>query len=313
MALFDLLESFAELEARLASLPTQQERGDAFEVFAEAYFATQKLVGAEEVWPADQVPIAVLQAHALPTKDMGTDGVCKTWAGQYNAYQSKFRTGRPSLTWQELSTFMGLTDQVGERVLFTNCDDLPEVMDARRKFFCIRGTDLDRLTKDDLKAIADWVQGAFVTRKRKEPLPHQVEALEAIIAGLDQNDRVTAVMACGTGKTLVSLWLAERMKAKRILVLIPSLALVRQTLHEWMKETAWERPRFIAVCSDPTVATGVEDALVVHQRDLDFPVTTDVSEVREFLADSKRWCSDCLLDLSVRARRWRSHQGNGRF
>jgi predicted helicase len=93
-------------------------------------------------------------------------------------------------------------------------------------------------------------------------------------------------MACGTGKTLVSLWLAERMKAKRILVLVPSLALIRQTLHEWMKETAWERPRFIAVCSDPTVATGVEDALVVHQRDLDFPVTTDVSEAREFLAAS---------------------------
>jgi predicted helicase len=71
------------------------------------------------------------------------------------------------------------------------------------------------------------------------------------------------------------------MKAKRILVLIPSLALVRQTLHEWIKETAWERPRFIAVCSDPTVVRGVEDALVVHQRDLDFPVTTDISEVRD--------------------------------
>ena len=51
-----------------------------------------------------------------------------------------------------------------------------------------------------------------------------------------------------------------------------------------MKETAWERPRFIAVCSDPTVVRGVEDALVVHQRDLDFPVTTDVGEVQEFLA-----------------------------
>lgn len=35
------------------------ERGDAFEVFAEDYLATQKLVGAEEVWPADQVPIAL--------------------------------------------------------------------------------------------------------------------------------------------------------------------------------------------------------------------------------------------------------------
>ena len=71
-------------------------------------------MGAEEVWPADRVPIAVLQTCRLPIQDMVADGVYKTWGGQYNAYQSKFRTGRPALTSQELSTFMGLTDQVGE-------------------------------------------------------------------------------------------------------------------------------------------------------------------------------------------------------
>jgi integrase len=73
-------------------LPTERDRGDAFEAFAEAYIATQKLVGAEEVWPGNQVPIAVLQACSLPVKDLGADGIYKTWAGQYNAYQSKFRT-----------------------------------------------------------------------------------------------------------------------------------------------------------------------------------------------------------------------------
>jgi predicted helicase len=77
------------------------------------------------------------------------------------------------------------------------------------------------------------------------------EALEYILTGLDENDRVTAVMACATGKTLVSLWLAESRKAKRVLVLVPSLALIRQTLHEWLKETAWERTRFIAVAPTP--------------------------------------------------------------
>jgi len=200
--LFEQLQDFADLEARIAALPTERDRGDAFEVFAEAYLATQKLVGAQEVWPADQVPIAVLQACCLPIKDLGADGVYKTWAGQYNAYQSKFRAGRPALTWQELSTFMGLTDQVAERVLFTNCDDLPSVMDARSGFYCIRGTDLERLTRNDLNAIADWLRGADFTPKRKEPRSHQSEALKAILAGLNKHDRVTAVMACGTGKRL---------------------------------------------------------------------------------------------------------------
>ena len=74
LGLFDGLDAFADLEARIGELPVG-DRGNAFEVFAEAYLATQKLVGAQEVWPADQVPIAVLQACRLPVQDMGADGV----------------------------------------------------------------------------------------------------------------------------------------------------------------------------------------------------------------------------------------------
>jgi predicted helicase len=188
LRLFEGLEGFADLEARIAALPTKRDRGDAFEVFAEAYLTTQKIVEADEVWPADQVPIAVLQTCRLPLKDMGADGVYKTYAGQYNAYQSKFRTGRPKLDWTELSTFMGLTDQVGERVLFTNCDDLSPVMDDRSGFFCVRGNDLERLTNDDLQAIANWLHGATFTPKRKEKKEHQEQALEEILTGLHEHD-----------------------------------------------------------------------------------------------------------------------------
>ena len=49
--LFDNLSSFAELEDRISKLPTTTDMGDAFEVFAEAYFFTQKIEQAEEVWP----------------------------------------------------------------------------------------------------------------------------------------------------------------------------------------------------------------------------------------------------------------------
>ena len=74
--LFDGLEDFAELEARIAALPTTQERGDALEVFAEAYLATQKIVLADEVWPFDATPIQILQELALDTpRDLGVDGV----------------------------------------------------------------------------------------------------------------------------------------------------------------------------------------------------------------------------------------------
>jgi superfamily II DNA or RNA helicase len=89
-------------------------------------------------------------------------------------------------------------------------------------------------------------------------------------------------MACGTGKTLVTLWTAEQLGSKKILVLLPSLALLRQTLHEWLKETSLDPLAYLCVCSDPSVK-GDADAISTAQSDLDFEVSTDSTTVRRFL------------------------------
>jgi len=280
---FDGLNSFADIEARISALPGNKERGDAFEIFAEAYLATQKIAQAKEVWPFEAVPLDQRKTLSLDTgRDMGVDGTYLTIDGELRAYQVKFRSNRPALTWDELSTFMGLTDQVSQRVLFTNCEALPSLMQDRSGFVAIRGSDLDRLEADDFEAMRQWLRSGQVKLPRKQPKEHQQEALTAISSGLAENDRATVVMACGTGKSLVALWAAEQYGGKTLLVLVPSLALVRQLLHEWLRETAWERFTFMCVCSDPTVAKGADD-LIVHQADLDFPVTTDSATVSRFL------------------------------
>jgi len=282
--LFSNLSSFAKLEERIANLPTTKDRGDAFEIFAEAYLTTQKIVQAKEIWPFEAIPATVAQKLRLNTgRDMGVDGVYETSLGEYDAYQVKFRAGRSKLTWDELSTFMALTDQVSQRVLFTNCDDFPKVMNERSGFFCIRGSDLDRMEKRDFDAIIKWLESGEIRAERKQPLPHQAEALDAILPALKQQDRATAVMACGTGKTLVALWAAERMACQTVLVLLPSLSLVRQTLHEWLRETSWPELSYLCVCSDPSVSKGV-DSVVIRQSELDFSVTTDTDAIRRFLA-----------------------------
>lgn len=281
--LFDGIARFTDLEQRIADLPTKQERGDAFEVFVEAYFSTQPLHQAKTVWPFEALPLAIKDRFALGQSDVGADGVFETHLGDYHAYQAKFRTDRPSLTWDELSTFMGLTDQIAERVVITNCDELSSVLSDRRGFYAIRGTDLDRLHAEDFEAIRNWLAGAIVEHTRKTPLPRQQEALDAIFTTLTEHDRATLLMPCGTGKTLVALWAAEQLGSQKVLVLVPSLALMSQTLHEWLKETRWENPSFLCVCSDPTVTSRAEDTLVLHQADVDFPVTTKREEVRTFL------------------------------
>ena len=75
--LFNGIARFAALEQRIADLPTKQARGDAFEVFAEAYLSTQPLRQAKTVWPFSALPLVIKNRFALGQSDVGVDGVLK--------------------------------------------------------------------------------------------------------------------------------------------------------------------------------------------------------------------------------------------
>ena len=281
---FQDLESFQELESRISNIQEDKEKGDAFEVFTEAYLATQRKQEAKIIWPAGTAPLELLQKTGITASDYGIDGLYQTTLGDLNAYQVKYRSNRPSLTWRELSTFIGLADSpnIKNRVLITNCDNFPDLLNQRGNFFCIRGADLDRLDKDAFKEIAEWLKGAVFEKTRKTPKPHQHEAIDKILTEFSSADRATAVMACGTGKTLVGLWVMEALLPAKAIIIMPSLALIRQTLHEWLRETSIEKFSFLCVCSDQSVSKDV-DSLVINQSDLDFEVTTDSKRVRAYL------------------------------
>ena len=281
---FQDLESFQELESRISNIQEDKEKGDAFEVFTEAYLATQRKQEAKIIWPAGTAPLELLQKTGITASDYGIDGLYQTTLGDLNAYQVKYRSNRPSLTWRELSTFIGLADSpnIKNRVLITNCDDFPDLLNQRGNFFCIRGADLDRLDKDAFIEIAEWLKGAVFEKTRKTPKPHQQEAINKILTEFSSADRATAVMACGTGKTLVGLWVMEALIPAKAIILMPSLALIRQTLHEWLRETNIKQFSFLCVCSDQSVSEGI-DSLVINQSDLDFEVTTDPKRIRAYL------------------------------
>lgn len=102
-----------------------------------------------------------------------------------------------------------------------------------------------------------------MTTSTPQPRPHQLQALTDLTAALALHDRTQLIMACGTGKTLVGRWHAQASDAEQILVLLPSLALVSQTLREWRRatgqvNTGW-RFRAMVVCSDPTTTEGIAE------------------------------------------------------
>lgn len=119
--LLDEVKRFTELEKKISKLSTDKEKGDAFEVFAEAWLATNPVTQAAEVWPFEKIPSKLKRTLGLDTgKDMGVDGLVKTKLGENHAYQVKFRSVRSPLTWRELSTFIGLADKTDRKLVFTN-------------------------------------------------------------------------------------------------------------------------------------------------------------------------------------------------
>ncbi|QGU04698.1 DEAD/DEAH box helicase [Corynebacterium comes] len=122
-----------------------------------------------------------------------------------------------------------------------------------------------------------------------EPRPHQETAISKAIEGFQTHDRGKLIMACGTGKTFTSLRLAERIAENnggraRVLFLVPSIALLSQTLKEWTAQTRMDlRP--YAVCSDTKVSRGAED---IASYDLEVPVSTNGRDIAERLAHRKR-------------------------
>lgn len=114
---------------------------------------------------------------------------------------------------------------------------------------------------------------------KKQLRPHQHDAVSATMKGFIDNNRGKLIMACGTGKTFTALKVAERfaeMEGRaRILFLVPSLALMSQSLKEWSDET--EQPMHAyAVCSDVKVGRQKNSDLTdVAIHDLQIPATTD--------------------------------------
>jgi superfamily II DNA or RNA helicase len=285
--LYDNLQSFAELEHRISALGDENSKavGDAFEVFVEGYLATHQKLQADTVWLVGQVPQGIRQQMNLPNDAKGIDGIFRTRTGVLVPYQVKFRSHRAYLTYTQIAPFLGLTERATDRIVFTNSNELAEDVKNRDAMRTVRGIDFDELTKDDLAAINAWLREQPIAIKKLGPREDQIEALAKISDTLAKSGRAHVVMACGTGKTLVGLWAAEELKPKTVLVLLPSLTLLQQTLDEWGRHNNWGKDfTYLCVCSDPTVtARDANDPVHLDATDLEFRVDTNPDEVRRFI------------------------------
>ncbi|WP_208442204.1 DEAD/DEAH box helicase [Bartonella raoultii] len=228
--------------------------------------------------------------------DIGIDLVAKLRNQEgYVAIQCKFYKADHQISKKDIDSFIAASgkDIFKYRLLVDSTEvELTDNVNAMIKGQAIPVYRIDLRHMENSRI--DWqifaTKQEVVLKSTKEPRPHQEEAIKKVCEGLKEADRGKLIMACGTGKTFTSLKIAETLagKGKRVLFLVPSLALVSQTIREWTLDT--EIPlRSFAVCSDTKVGKrrkNQDDIVGIETSDLVLPATTDAKVLAKEACES---------------------------
>ena len=124
----------------------------------------------------------------------------------------------------------------------------------------------------------------------------QREAVKAVCKGLENDDRGKLIMPCGTGKSFISLLIAEKMvgEGKSVLFLVPSLSLMSQIIRVWAQDKNMKQ-RCFSACSDAEVGKRRkyrDDVAEIQAHDLVYPATTEADTLAEKVG--KNLPPDCM-------------------
>ena len=275
---------------------SERDKGDRFERLMQAYLKTDPkyLTIFKEVWLWNEFPAKM----DFGGKDIGIDLVAYTYEGDYWAIQCKFYSESSTIDKKAVDSFLSTSSKQ-----FKN-DQLQTVGFTKRLWISTtnkwgpnaeeviynQNPPVSRINKTDLEnAPVDWEKlqeglvGEHARTSKKELRNHQKAALNNTHDHFKENGRGKLIMACGTGKTYTSLKIAENETQGNgtVLFLVPSIALLGQTLREWTADS--EYPIYpIAICSDAGITKkrksnddGTFDSVV----DLALPASTNIKNI----------------------------------
>jgi len=279
---------------------SERDKGDRFERLMQAYFKTdpQYAHQLKHVWLWNEF----VGRKDLGGSDTGIDLVALTHDGEYWAIQCKCFDASATIDKAAVDSFLSTSSRE-----FKN-EQMETVRFAQRFWISTTnkwGANANEAIKNQHPPVTrislynleqspvDWgsleqgITGDTARCARKEVRPHQQSAIEKTHEHFQRADRGKLIMACGTGKTFTSLRIAEKETNGEglVLFLVPSIALLGQTLREWTAD-AEEPITPICICSDPKITrchTRNDDSDSTSVLDLAFPATTDVAAiVRQF-------------------------------
>ncbi len=292
---------------------SERDKGDRFERLMQAFLQTVPWYAGmfRHVWLWREFPYK----QNFGSKDTGIDLVAQTVEGDFWAIQCKCYAATVSIDKPAVDSFLATSSKQ-----FVN-DQQQTTTFALRLWIsttnkwgseaenAIRHQEppVQRISLTELEnAPVDWgaleqgISGTQARQGRKTPRPHQQQAIDAFHKHFKTGDRGKLIMACGTGKTFTSLKIAEKETGGRglVLFLTPSIALVGQTLREWMAEASVSIFP-VCICSDPEVSKSKirkdDDQDGYSVTDLAFPASTKVVNILHQFQIAEKFHTDSLL------------------
>ena len=281
------------LESYRADAISERDKGAAFEKLIAAWLMTDpvqsKRFAKAELWSE------WAGSQDRRRTDVGIDLVCTRRDGGLAAVQCKLFAPERRILKADIDSFISAsaTDEFVERLIVETTES-PWSENARAMVLD-QSIPTTIIGLQDLReSRVDWSRfaatGDIARPEPKTLRDDQVEALDCVKTGLEAADRGKLIMACGTGKTLTSLRIAEEMAGEGgyVLLLVPSLALMAQTVPEWCADARVSITAF-AVCSDTQVGKrrrSAFDIAEIEVTDLAFPATTKADRLAEAVAAS---------------------------
>ena len=290
MNLKDILKELGE------SSHSFRDKGTRFEWLIKNWFLTTKLYSdnIKEIWLWNEFPYK----NQFGGSDSGVDLVIHNQEDEYIAIQCKFYKQNSEISKSDVDTFIstsaklfevnGVKKKFSSRIFISTTNNW-----SKKASELIENQEIPviRISLNELEdSDVDWSKiylgklGSEAKKASKIIRSHQKEARESVHKYFKENDRGKLIMACGTGKTFTSLKIAENETDKNglILFLVPSIALLGQTLREWTNDIDKDTKLFpICICSDSKISSkkSTNDDNITSVVDLALPATTDIEKI----------------------------------
>jgi len=290
--------TYNELKQKKLNNATKKEKGDIFELLTKYYLLINPIYQTKlnKVWLLNEVPTEIKTYLNLPDNDEGIDLIAQTKDNEYWAIQCKYRTNEDSsITRDDISTFLDISTNICKNISHKLvCTTAHRQSYKFDKFYDDKITFLladtwNDLGEDFFNKIEALVNKKPINIEPFKPKEHQTRAIQNAHNHFESenNSRGKLIMACGSGKSLTAYWIAQKLEAKTILIAVPSLALIKQTLEVWTRESVANNIdiNWLAVCSDESVSNSDDDIFMTSTKDLGIDVTTDIDEIALWLQD----------------------------